>query len=298
MEKIMERPIFLIGAARSGTTILAQILAAHPDVAFWNEPRYVWRHGNHQAIDDRRQSDEATPEVADYIRRRFGRFLDDSGRARFLEKTPGNCFRVGFMYQIFPTALFLHLQRDGRNVAASALNRWCSEPDDSAILRRFRGLEIPITALHHYAPDILRELVMRRLRPQRGYLWGPRYPGIHDDLRAGHPVAEICAHQWAHSALTANAELSIIPHAQRFELRYENLVRNPRSLLEDIQAFAGLAPADEVQQAAHEMLSSDRLGGFSKLPEDQRRLIEAVCLPAMKMLGQDPANVSTPDSRP
>lgn len=285
----MDRPIFLIGAARSGTTVLAEVLSAHPDIAFRNEPRYVWRHGNHAARNDARGPEEAVPEVVAYIRGRFEEFLAGSGRTRFLEKTPSNCFRVGFIHRIFPDGLFLHLQRDGRDAAASALRRWCSEPDDQAIMRRLRGFEIPVTALHHYLPDILYELVLRRLRPGRGYLWGPRYPGIHEDLAKGLPVAEICARQWAESERIADAALSLIPDSQRYSCRYETLVSEPERVLEEIRTFAGLRPSDEVTRAARDRLKADRVGGRSRLPAEQQQIIESTCMPVMRTLGIAPA---------
>jgi hypothetical protein len=35
-------PVFLIGCGRSGTTVVAKVLSAHPEIAFLNEPRTLW----------------------------------------------------------------------------------------------------------------------------------------------------------------------------------------------------------------------------------------------------------------
>lgn len=277
----LERPIVLVGAARSGTTIVAEVLAAHPNIAFWNEPRYVWRHGKHAARDDVRTRVEATAPVAQHIRDRFEKFLRKSARPRFMEKTPSNCFRVGFVHEVFPDALFLHLRRDGRDAAASALRRWCSAPDDQAIARRMRGFEIPITALPYYLPDIVREIVFRRLRPARGYLWGPRYPGIHEDLASGRDVAEICARQWVESERAATTELAAIPANQRFTFRYEDFIRDPTARLREILDFSALSFAPEVKTALGQVRRVERTGTAPGATPAQLSKIEAICLPAM-----------------
>lgn len=37
-----DRPIFLLGVGRSGTTLLGLLLGVHPDVGFLNEPKMMW----------------------------------------------------------------------------------------------------------------------------------------------------------------------------------------------------------------------------------------------------------------
>src|SRR5687767_8932943 len=38
----VRRPIFIIGCARSGTTLVNSLFAAHPEVAVWSEANDVW----------------------------------------------------------------------------------------------------------------------------------------------------------------------------------------------------------------------------------------------------------------
>ena len=40
--KKVEKPIFIIGTGRSGTTILGVVLSMHKDVGFLNEPKALW----------------------------------------------------------------------------------------------------------------------------------------------------------------------------------------------------------------------------------------------------------------
>ncbi len=60
----LDRPIILIGSPRSGTSLLGRLLAAHPDVAHWKEPRMVWITGNQHLPDDVLHEEHLTPEIA------------------------------------------------------------------------------------------------------------------------------------------------------------------------------------------------------------------------------------------
>ena len=133
----LDRPIVILGAARSGTTLTGEILGRHPDVAYWIEPKYVWRYGRPLARDDIRTAAEATLRVRHYIRRAFNQYTERRGKSRFMEKTPSNCFRLPFVHAVLPNARFLHIVRDGRDVARSAVKKWTTRPNPSAIRRRF-----------------------------------------------------------------------------------------------------------------------------------------------------------------
>jgi hypothetical protein len=45
--------------------------------------------------------------------------LQDAGKARWAEKTPRNISRIGVIFHFFPDARFVHVLRDGRDVACS-----------------------------------------------------------------------------------------------------------------------------------------------------------------------------------
>ncbi|MFV2092639.1 MAG: hypothetical protein ACC634_06100, partial [Hyphomicrobiales bacterium] len=85
-------PVIIIGAARSGTNMLRDMLSTLPGFATWpcDELNPVWRHGNRSWPDD-----EIPAELAgrgrDFIRRRFTRMWRQSGGCPFIvEKTCAN----------------------------------------------------------------------------------------------------------------------------------------------------------------------------------------------------------------
>jgi hypothetical protein len=126
----LDRPIFLIGCGRSGTTILGNTLARHRDVTYLNEPRQLWsrvipeadiwspdasRNAGRLVLD----ANACTPQRRRALARAFGRETRATGHPRLVEKLPINAFRLGLLGAAFPDARYLVLLRDGIAVARS-----------------------------------------------------------------------------------------------------------------------------------------------------------------------------------
>ncbi len=280
----LRQPIFIIGAARSGTEMLGDLLCRHPAVAYWIEPKYIWRYGRPAADSDVREASEASPPVSAYIRSRFAAFARRRGKTRFMEKTPSNCFRISFIDRVFPDGLFLHLLRDGRDVAVSAHRKWTSPPSKQGLWRRARSLEIPARELPHYAVDLLRETVGRQLHPRRGYLWGPRFPGA-ARVRAERSVLETCALQWRASVEAALAGLAAIPDGRCLTVKFEELVQAPEPALRRVLAFLRLEPSPELLAFARAHVDPAAAERWRSRPPEEVAAILPLIGPILERLG-------------
>jgi len=106
-----ERPVFIVGMPRSGTSLSEQILASHPAVFGAGELAY-WQNAlaAFQAAEARDNAGAALiPGMArDYLAR-----LDTlSAQAlRVVDKMPQNFLAVGLIHAAFPRARIIHLQR-------------------------------------------------------------------------------------------------------------------------------------------------------------------------------------------
>lgn len=143
----MSHPFFIIGSARSGTTLLRLILNAHPQVAVPPESRFItelWKgqrevdvarfldalaaHKRFQTWD--LPIDAVAGEIGggpvigypDAIRAAFDAYAHVNGKSRWGDKTPRYVEKLELIADLFPDARFIHLVRDGRNVTLSYAN--------------------------------------------------------------------------------------------------------------------------------------------------------------------------------
>jgi len=211
----LDRPVFVVGAPRSGTSVLYAILRASPSLAHWpGEAHEIWEADLHPALrgwtSNVAGSAEATPEVAARIRRRF--FLTAGPRRRLIDKTPRNSLRISFVDAVFPDGLYVFLQRDGRDNVNSLINAWRSS--------RYRTYRLPEP---HSIPGV-----------DRTWWKFVLYPGWEAD--SGGPLEVVCARQWIVSNERGLGSLHAIDQARWTTVRYEDLVADPvgetRRLLE------------------------------------------------------------------
>jgi hypothetical protein len=69
-----------------------------------------------------RLREEGTDTVADAVRLVFSLYAAGQGKRRYAEKTPVNVVHMPTLARVFPEARFIHLIRDGRDVALSYLD--------------------------------------------------------------------------------------------------------------------------------------------------------------------------------
>ncbi len=128
----VEKPIFILGTGRSGTTILGVVLSMHKDVGYLNEPKAIWHliHPHEDIIGNyslnhvkyRLTAEEATNEMCQRAAQMFGAYLSATGSKRLVDKYPELIFRVDFVKDIFPDARFIFLVRNGWDTCHSIAN--------------------------------------------------------------------------------------------------------------------------------------------------------------------------------
>ena len=135
---------FIVGSARSGTTLLRLILNAHPQVAVPPESRFItelW-HGEDeihvqdmlQALERHRlfqvwglSADEVKAELgtsprgryADVMEGAYRAYAKSKGKTMYGDKTPRYIENIPLLARLWPEAKFIHQIRDGRNVVLS-----------------------------------------------------------------------------------------------------------------------------------------------------------------------------------
>lgn len=128
----VEKPTFILGTGRSGTTILGVVLSMHKDVGYLNEPKAIWHliHPQEDIIGNytlnngkyRLTPDEVTNEMNQRAAQMFGAYLSVTGSKRLVDKYPELIFRVDFVRVLFPDARFIFLVRNGWDTCHSIAN--------------------------------------------------------------------------------------------------------------------------------------------------------------------------------
>ena len=153
-------PVFILGMNGSGTTMLADCLSNHPDLyIFPRETRVlpyffskIESYGDLSELSVRRKladdigkidpfrivnkhkpltledNELKDPGFSGVINSIFMHFAKASGKNRWGEKSPMHLQHISLLAKIFPHAKFLHIYRDGRDVAQSFNRRWKKNP--------------------------------------------------------------------------------------------------------------------------------------------------------------------------
>jgi len=231
-------PVIVIGAGRSGTNLLRDIISSLDGFDTWpcDEINYIWRHGNRSASTDELQPSDARPDVRRYIRRAFDRQQSRAGGGAVVEKTCANSLRVGFVNQVFPDARIVYIMRDARDVVASAMERWTASLDVGYLARKARF--VPPADLPYYALKYARSrLNLFGAGERRLSTWGPRFEGL-GDLVGTRTLAEVCAHQWSRCVASSAAQLDAFVDPSRvLRVRYEVLVTEPTVEIRRVAVF-------------------------------------------------------------
>jgi hypothetical protein len=145
--------VFLVGCARSGTTVLERIVNAHPQIALTPEMHWItdyFRHGrwlgpegrvtpeqlasmmqNQKRFDQFQFTpeefegllgSETTLSYVTFLNRLFALYGQKKGKPLIGNKTPAYVRRIATLHGLWPEAKFIHIIRDGRDVCLSVLN--------------------------------------------------------------------------------------------------------------------------------------------------------------------------------
>ncbi|HXJ65498.1 MAG TPA: sulfotransferase [Actinomycetota bacterium] len=152
---------FLVGSERSGTTLFRLMLDAHPDMAIPPESYFIvdlyrrrkryerkgQRYNTIAVANDLAGSRwfrawgmppkelatamqrENDVDFAEAMRKVYRGYARMHGKSRYGDKTPAYVQHIRVLSQIFPESRFVHLIRDGRNVALSLTEVKWGPPD-------------------------------------------------------------------------------------------------------------------------------------------------------------------------
>jgi hypothetical protein len=259
----LARPIFIVGAARSGTTFLGDCIGRLPEITYHHEPPATKAAGRY-VYDDLWSFRRARW----FFRLVYGWLarVELDGDLRFCEKTPTNIFLMPFLSRAFPGSQFIHIIRDGRDAASS----------------------------HMHKPWLRAQDAWSGEREPGGYLHGP-WPKfwVEPERRAEFLAtsdARRMAWAWRRYTSTGLRHGPPLGAARYHELRYEDLVRRPLDEGERILDFLGIdAPGSRERFLATVRRADDSSVGTwrSTFYPSELAEIEAEAGDLLRQLGYD-----------
>jgi hypothetical protein len=149
--------VFIVGCYNSGTTLLHDLLASHPEVGSLSRegqycttelliPRSVGLRRAWALEPSRFRWDEhSQPGVnVPRLKRQWGWHFNDAERRVLLEKTPANLARIRWLQATFENAHFIGIIRNGYAVA-EGIRRKAGQPIENAALQWARSNEIMLS---------------------------------------------------------------------------------------------------------------------------------------------------------
>ena len=174
--------IFLISLPRSGSTMLQAVLATHSEIHSASEswvalaPLMFWQQGacefnfNVRVAKGALKSFFENANISEsdlrdinrqYLLNFYGRSLDQSGKTRFLDKTPRYYEILPELYRVFPDAKYIILHRNPADVFLSILRTWVKD-DPEKLFYYKRDLTVAIGKINAFEAENQENVVSLR----------------------------------------------------------------------------------------------------------------------------------------
>ena len=235
----IDRPIFIVGSGRSGTTIFFRTLAKHKELGYFNNydlhflrlfklgvmpflernrfTRYIIEKvrpikpaaESERVMEYCKISEKGIPlsesdaedDMGQCLKKMIIKCLKYHKANRFLGKNTNDGMRIEFLNKIFPDSIFLHMLRDGR----ANVNSY---------------LKVPF--FHEI-----------------GFWWWNNKT-LKDWINEGRTPEELGALHWKNNVREIIRQSRCLPKGRYLEIKYEEFTDNPKNCLKKVFEFCGL----------------------------------------------------------
>ena len=260
VERGLRNPFFFVGCGRSGTTLLASLLATHRDIAvypyeaneMWHPGLYPWHRSRRAALPiwidpyafTQASLNARTERDDQRLKAAFGACQLFLGGTCFVNKSVMVSFMMPRILELFPDARFIHIVRDGRAVALSFAIKERRMIERFPLPYKQGGIDFPLEVLIDRFADYWKQHVLEIERQKQ--------------------------------------HLSLEKQRRIHELRYEDLCAHPREQLALIARFMGLDP-DRFHFSDHPELRNTNYKYQKELSVDAVQRISGIMQPALSI---------------
>jgi hypothetical protein len=275
-----EGVFFIAGEMRSGTSWLRRTLSAHPEIACGQEGSFFGRDYDHEEIPVyagpvssftralavseefrvwhelpwNRWTDGYEEDLRNLTRLSIDYFLAKeiarTGKRIVGDKSPQHTGCLDEIHEIYPDACVIHIVRDGRDVAVSAMHHWWRLAKDQA------------EGVFELTPEEL-DIRDAYLKDRKGFLASGRSIFTEERL-------DQLARRWSHRVGKAHRDGTALYGEKYLEIRYEDLLRDAPNTLGQVLKLLRARRGDEVIERCIRASSFERASNRRQGEEDSR----------------------------
>ena len=219
-----KEPIFIVGSGRSGTRMIYKLLSGIPHIEIHHE--YLCTHIQQlAALYHMHVISQQT--VKEKLLELYGAAIYYSRAKHWIDSSNKLSWVIEPLFELFPSAKFVNITRDGRKVASSYFHKLSDEMYDDESVR------------------VMQEWLKHQDRvpmppPEKRYWWNiPRGDDPFADEFPLFDQFERACYQWVEANRVILETFEKIPKEQKLWVKLENLVKD-KSVLEEFLAFFGV----------------------------------------------------------
>jgi len=286
-----DRPILIVGACRSGKTLVKRIVSSLDEMAEGHEPFMIWNTGMSDHTDDARAAEEATEELVRRIRRRLHKYMRKLDGARYVDDTAHHALRLPFSLKVLPEARLIYVLRNGRDNVAQMYAYWTGSDTLAGVLQRrlsrARRKNLRLASLPRQAWKWFYNYCRTRLGRPRASC-GPTVPGQREFARSNDTL-QVVAYQWATMVKMLEDAISELPADRVLRVRYEDLLADTPAQAARIADFCEVSDPAGLIAAATEIIDPDLPPDFEPLSPQQWESVLPIMEPMLKRQGYAPS---------
>lgn len=247
----LERPIFVVGCSRAGTTLVYKTLSVSKELGSLQRETHDFWVGLHPLAEKNWRSHALGPSDAsrrdrDIVSRYF---YSQTGRLRVVDKNNQNGLCVRYLHALFPDAHFVYIKRSPGDNIHSLIEGWGRANEFAT-----------------WSDDLPIKVRVDDGRFQRWCFF--LFEGWQDYASA--PIEEVCAAQYAIMNRAIIDASKAIPRARWTEVHYEDLVRAPVDGFRRVFESCGLEFTRALTRHCETVLSTP-YNAFSEIGLDKWR---------------------------
>lgn len=213
--------------------------------------------------------------LGDQYRFWFNWLVEREGKQMWMERSGNSITMVKALYRIFPEARFIHIHRDGREVAMS-IQKFMPLRVFFHMWRRLRLIGIDLMKTPFRYSD---SAMISNFAP----LFADKIPV--DSLLDDVPDIVEVGKFWSAMVESGMKDLEAVPEDQKYEMTYTDLIQNPRETLDQFMEFAAPDLPRETWLDAASQIPKRNEPKWQHLPAETIKALEEACQPGMKLLG-------------